>query len=166
MKRIGKNSMNILSKEEVIEKRKSLQEQGLKVVFTNGCFDILHAGHVDYLGKAKAFGDALIVGINSDDSIKRIKGPKRPILPENERAILVSSLKSVDYVTIFNEDTPKEIISLLKPDVLVKGADWSLDTIVGKKEVEEAGGEVRRVQFSCNSSTSGIIKTILARYKE
>ncbi|MGE5457696.1 MAG: D-glycero-beta-D-manno-heptose 1-phosphate adenylyltransferase [Methanococcaceae archaeon] len=138
---------------------------GRKVVFTNGCFDILHAGHVDYLTKSKALGDVLIIGINSDSSIKRIKGKLRPIISEQERAILVASLKAVDYVTLFDEDTPGELIDELIPDVLVKGADWSLDKIVGRDVVETNGGAVKTIEFVSGQSTSKIIQTILERYR-
>lgn len=156
---------NILSRQALVEVRKELKIQGKKVVFTNGCFDILHAGHVDYLLKARAFGDILVVGMNSDQSIRRIKGENRPIVPENQRAFLVASLKAVDYVTLFDEDTPGELIDALIPDVLVKGADWSIENIVGRDVVENNGGEVKTVEFVNDQSTSKIISAILERYK-
>ena len=111
----------IKTRSEIIEIRNKLKRQKRKVVFTNGCFDLIHSGHIDYLTKAKKLGDVLIVGINSDSSVKRIKGEKRPIIPENERCIILYNLKPVDFVTLFDEDTPDELIDELKPDVLVKG---------------------------------------------
>ncbi len=141
-----------------------LRLQGKKIVFTNGCFDILHAGHVDYLTKAKEMGDFLIVGLNSDSSIRKIKGEKRPITNEDERAFVISNLKAVDCVVLFDEETPFELIQKIVPDVLVKGADWSIENIVGRDIVEANGGEVKTVIFTNQQSTSNIIKTILDKY--
>lgn len=155
----------IVTREEIKKIRAELKEQNKKVVFTNGCFDIIHFGHVDYLVKAKQLGDILIVGLNTDASVKRIKGDKRPILKQDERAFIVSNLKPVDYVTFFDEDTPAEIIADLIPDILVKGADWSIDKIVGREVVESNGGEVKTIEFVNDQSTSKIIQTILSRYK-
>lgn len=155
----------ILSREELKKVREQLRTEKKKVVFTNGCFDLLHSGHVDYLIKSKQLGDVLIVGLNSDESIRRIKGNKRPILKQDERAFIISNLKPVDYVTFFDEDTPAEIIADLIPDILVKGADWSLDKIVGRDVVEANGGEVKTIEFVNDQSTSKIIQTILSRYK-
>jgi rfaE bifunctional protein nucleotidyltransferase chain/domain len=135
-----------------------------KIVFTNGCFDILHAGHADYLNKAKSLGDILVVGINSDASVRRIKGEKRPILPQQMRAYLLDNLKPVDYVVIFEEDTPLELIKAIKPDVLVKGADWDLERIVGADFVLSYGGRVERIAFSFNISTSKVIERVLDLY--
>ncbi|MCU7494681.1 MAG: D-glycero-beta-D-manno-heptose 1-phosphate adenylyltransferase [Ignavibacteria bacterium] len=146
--------------------RKRLKAEGRKVVFTNGCFDILHAGHVDYLSKARQLGDILIVGMNSDYSVKNIKGSLRPIIAESERAFLVANLKAVDYVTLFDENTPGELIDELVPDVLVKGADWKLENIVGRDTVEKNGGEVKTITFVSQQSTSKIIDTILERYSK
>ena len=146
--------------------RSKLKSSSKKVVFTNGVFDLLHAGHVDYLSKAKKLGDILIVGLNSDDSVKRIKGNKRPILKQQERAFIISNLKPVDYVIFFDEDTPEKLISELIPDVLVKGADWSIDEIVGKDIVEKHGGEVKVIEFVNVQSTSKIIDLIIERYSE
>jgi len=146
--------------------RSKLKSSSKKVVFTNGVFDLLHAGHVDYLLKAKKLGDILIVGLNSDDSVKRIKGNKRPILKQQERALIISNLKPVDYVIFFDEDTPEKLISELIPDVLVKGADWSIDEIVGKDIVEKHGGEVKAIEFVNKQSTSKIIDLIIERYSE
>lgn len=152
--------------EELIAIRNDLKLQNKKVVFTNGVFDILHAGHVDYLSKAKEKGDVLIVGLNSDSSVRRIKGELRPIVPQHERAFIISSLKPVDYVVIFDEDTPHEVINKLVPDVLVKGADWSIEKIVGREIVEANGGKVETIQFVNDQSTTNIIKTVLERFKK
>jgi D-glycero-beta-D-manno-heptose 1-phosphate adenylyltransferase len=156
----------IISREELKKIRKALKESGKKVVFTNGCFDLIHAGHVDYLSKAKEFGDILIVAVNSDESIRRIKGKTRPITPLSERGFVLSALKAVDYVTPFEEDTPFEIINDLVPDILVKGADWSIENIVGRDTVESNGGEVKTIEFVNNQSTSNIIKIILERFSK
>lgn len=155
---------NILTLDELIRVRIQCRERSKQVVFTNGCFDILHAGHVDYLNKAKELGDILIVGINSDASVKNIKGELRPIVPDSERAILVGNLKAVDYVTLFDENTPGRLISDLIPDILVKGADWSIENIVGRDVVEGNGGEVKTITFVNDQSTSKIIQKILDRY--
>ena len=155
---------SILSRKEIIEIIKSLKAEGKKIVFTNGCFDILHAGHVDYLAKAKEKGDVLVIGLNSDASVSRIKGALRPIINENERAFVLSNLCSVDYVTLFEEDTPLELISDIIPDFLVKGADWSIDNIVGSEIVIANGGKVEPISIVVNQSTSKIeekIKEIL-----
>jgi D-beta-D-heptose 7-phosphate kinase/D-beta-D-heptose 1-phosphate adenosyltransferase len=155
----------VLSRQEIIKVRTQLKSENKKVVFTNGCFDLIHSGHVDYLIKSKQLGDVLIVGLNTDESVRRIKGEKRPILKQDERAFIISNLKPVDYVTFFDEDTPAEIIAALIPDILVKGADWSLDKIVGREIVEANGGEVKTIEFVNEQSTSKIIQTILSRYK-
>ena len=157
---------NILSQEELLKVRQELKKQNKKVVFTNGCFDILHAGHVDYLNKSKAAGDVLVVALNSDKSIRSIKGENRPIIPQDQRAIIIANLKAVDFVTFFDEDTPAEIIDLLIPDILIKGADWSIDKIVGRETVEKNGGKVQTIEFVTPQSTSSIIKTIIERYKD
>ena len=157
---------NIKSRTEIKLIREQLKQQNKKVVFTNGCFDLIHSGHVDYLVKAKEMGDVLILALNSDLSIRSIKGDKRPILKQDERAFIVSNLKPVDYVTFFNEDTPAEIISELVPDVLVKGADWAIEKIVGREIVEVNGGEVKTINFVNDQSTSNIIKIIKERYKD
>ena len=157
---------SIKTREEIKKIRVQLKSEGKKVVFTNGVFDLIHSGHVDYLVKAKEMGDVLILALNSDSSVKRIKGNKRPILEQNERAFIVSNLKPVDYVTFFEEDTPAEIISDLIPDVLVKGADWAIDKIVGREVVEANGGEVKNIKFINDQSTSKIINIIKERYKD
>lgn len=155
----------LISIDEIVNIREALKKENKKVVFTNGCFDIIHAGHVDYLSKAKLFGDVLIVALNSDASVKRIKGNKRPIVPLSERAFVIANLKAVDYVTFFEEDTPYETIKKLVPDILVKGADWKIDDIVGKEVVELAGGKVETIEFVNFQSTTNIINTILERFK-
>ncbi|MHB1687108.1 MAG: D-glycero-beta-D-manno-heptose 1-phosphate adenylyltransferase [Ignavibacteriaceae bacterium] len=155
----------VKSLDEIKALRKKFKEGNKKVVFTNGVFDLIHAGHVDYLLKAKLLGDVLIVGMNSDASVKRIKGNTRPILAEKERAFIISNLKPVDFVIIFEEDTPANLIGNIIPDVLVKGADWSLDKIVGREIVEANGGEVKAIEFVNDQSTSKIIKSILEKYK-
>ena len=157
---------NIKTLKELMSIRKQLKEENKKVVFTNGCFDIIHAGHIDYLCKAKELGNVLIVGINSDDSVKKIKGDKRPIMKESERALVLANLKPVDYVVFFNEETPFKLIEELVPDVLVKGADWAIDDIIGKDIVIENGGYVKNINFEINQSTTNIIKSILSRYKD
>jgi rfaE bifunctional protein nucleotidyltransferase chain/domain len=157
---------NIKNINELAEIRKELKLQNKKVVFTNGVFDILHAGHVDYITKAKAKGDILIVAVNSDSSVKKIKGELRPVVSQNERAFIISSLKPVDYVVIFNEETPYEVIKKIIPDVLVKGADWSIENIVGGDIVEANGGKVETIEFINDSSTTNIIKTVLERFKK
>jgi len=144
--------------------RERLRQAGKKVVFTNGCFDLLHPGHVRYLQQARALGDALVVALNSDRSVRELKGDKRPILTEQERAEVMAALASVDYVTIFDEATPREIIAALLPDVLVKGGDWGVDKIVGREEVEAAGGQVMSLPFVDGCSTTDVIERIAQRY--
>ncbi len=131
-----------------------------RVVFTNGCFDLLHPGHVRGLEQARQMGDVLLVGLNSDASVRQLKGPTRPVIPEAERAEILSALESVDAVVIFDEPTPREVISRLLPDVLVKGGDWPDDQIVGRKEVEAAGGRVVSLPFVPGYSTSAILEKI------
>ena len=159
--------MNCLkSLEEIKLIRSALKADNKKVVFTNGCFDLIHAGHIDYLNKAKALGDILIVGLNTDNSVKRIKGDKRPIINEDERAEIISNLKPVDYVIFFDEDTPSELINELVPDILIKGADWKIDEIVGGETVLANGGEVKTIKFVNDQSTSKIIDLITSRYSK
>ena len=155
----------ILNLEELLKILEPLRKDK-KIVFTNGCFDILHAGHAYYLQKAKELGDILVVGINSDSSIRRIKGPKRPIVEEHMRAYLLDSLKPVDFVVIFDEDTPEKLIKAIRPHVLVKGADWEIKNIVGAPFVLSYGGRVERVEFKFDISTSKIIERISENYKE
>ena len=127
--------------------RRRLKRRGKKVVFTNGCFDLLHAGHVRLFHEAKKLGDVLIVALNSDASVRRLKGPARPIFPLRERFEILAAVADIDYLTSFGEETPRKIIAALRPDVLVKGGDWGPDEIVGRAEVEAAGGRVARVRY-------------------
>ena len=154
------------SLKEIITLRKELKSANKKVVFTNGCFDIIHAGHIDYLNKAKELGNVLIVGINSDISVKKIKDKNRPIIQEKERALIVSNLRAVDYVVLFDEETPDNLINKIIPDILVKGADWDIDKIVGKDIVLKNGGEVKSIEFIIQQSTSKIIESIITKYNE
>ena len=144
----------------IIDAIKSEQLKGKKIVFTNGCFDILHRGHVTYLNQARDLGDLLIVGINSDESVKRLKGPERPVNMLEDRAYVLSALKSVDYVIPFEEDTPLNLINLIMPDILVKGGDYTIDRIIGAQEVLANGGKVEIIPFVPGKSTSAIIDTI------
>ncbi len=140
--------------------RANLKSRGLRVVFTNGCFDILHLGHIEYLQKARSLGNKLIVGLNSDASVRKIKGNGRPIFSQKARAVVLASCECVDYVVIFSESTPLRLIKALKPDVLVKGADWRKDKIVGKDFVASYGGKVASVNFIKGYSTSSVIAKI------
>jgi len=137
-----------------------LKAEGKRIVFTNGCFDLLHPGHIRLLARARKLGDILIVALNSDESVRRLKGTNRPILTLSERLEVISALASVDLVTSFEEDTPKEIVDEVIPDVLVKGGDWALDQIVGRETVESNGGQVIAIDFEEGYSTSGIINRI------
>jgi D-beta-D-heptose 7-phosphate kinase/D-beta-D-heptose 1-phosphate adenosyltransferase len=142
-----------------------LKREGKKVVFTNGCFDILHAGHTRYLREARKLGDALILALNSDSSVRSIKGPMRPIVPEAERAEVVAALDSVDYVTVFDELTPLELIEFLRPDVIVKGGDWAEKDIVGAEAVRKWGGRVAIMPEIEGASTTNIIDKVLQVYR-
>lgn len=153
----------VVSRDELINIRQQLRQAGKKVVFTNGCFDILHRGHVEYLQKAKQLGDVLVVGLNTDASVKRLKGPTRPIVEEQDRAIVLAALGVVDYVCLFDEDTPYELIRAIVPDVLVKGADWAIEKVVGRDVVEAAGGVVKTIEFVPDRSTTSIIGKITQR---
>lgn len=157
--RTGKKLVNI---EEASKIAKDLKEKGERIVFTNGCFDILHVGHIQLLEKAKSFGDVLIVGLNSDNSVKRIKGEERPINPEEDRARILGALEVVDYIIIFNENSPLETIKKIRPDILVKGGDWTLDKVVGRDIVESYGGKVEVVDLLENKSTTQILTKILS----
>jgi len=150
----------ILTLEETILRFGREKRNGRRVVFTNGCFDLLHPGHIRSLELARELGDALIVGLNSDASVRQLKGEGRPVIPERERAEILSALESVDAVVIFDDLTPREVISRLLPDVLVKGGDWSGDQIVGREEVEAAGGRVVSVPVVPGYSTSAMLKKI------
>ncbi len=144
----------------------NLKAKKKRIVFTNGCFDLLHAGHIQYLEKARALGDVLVVGLNTDRSVRMIKGPLRPILPEAERAEILSGLWCVDYITLFDEPTPLRLIDFLRPDILVKGGDYQKETVVGRDVVEASGGEVVILPFVEGLSSSSIIETILRRYEK
>ncbi len=140
--------------------RAGLREEGRRLVFTNGCFDILHVGHVRYLQRARALGDALLVAINSDQSVRALKGEGRPVMSEAERAEMLAALACVDFVTVFGEESPRRLIAELLPDVLVKGGDYALDQIHGREEVEAAGGQVLALPFVEGASTTNIIEKI------
>jgi len=149
---------------KIKEEINSLKAGGKKIVFTNGVFDIIHCGHVEYLTEAKSMGDVLVVGMNSDNSVKIIKGDKRPIVSEVNRSFVLVNLKPVDYVVIFNEDNPYNIINAIKPDILVKGSDWAEDDIVGADIVKQSGGEVKRIKFVENNSSTNIIEEIIKKF--
>ena len=153
--------MTVLTSPRVLSRESLLARFGRprdrKLVFTNGCFDVLHPGHVEFLAQAKVLGDVLVVGLNSDASVRRLKGEGRPLLAEADRAAVLAASRSVDVVTLFDEDTPLELISALLPDVLVKGGDYDPDGIVGRETVEGAGGEVRVLPFVEGYSTTGIL---------
>lgn len=159
-------SAKILTLEALQSVLLTVRKSGKKIIFTNGCFDILHVGHVRYLIAAKSAGHILVVGLNSDESVKIIKGPKRPIVNQRQRAEVLASLRCVDYVTIFDEPDPLRLIAALRPDVLVKGADWEADEIVGADVVKAHGGKVIRIEMAPDASTSTIIQRIVERYKE
>ena len=151
----------LVSRRALLELRKRFRRQGRTVVFTNGTFDIIHRGHVEYLTKARALGDVLIVGLNTDASIRRIKGESRPVNPNRDRAAVLAGLAAVDYVCFFGDDTPERLIRSLVPDVLVKGADWKAGEIVGSDVVRAHGGVVRRIRLTPGRSTTGVIGRIL-----
>ena len=154
MTHIERTKSKIDTPESLFAKIEDWRKQDLKVVFTNGCFDILHKGHVDYLNRASDFGDRLVVGINSDASVSKLKGPSRPIQDEDSRCWLLASLACISAVVLFSEDTPIELIDSIKPDVLIKGGDYSLNEIVGSKEVIQNGGSVEIIPFLNGYSTS------------
>ncbi|MBN2141380.1 MAG: D-glycero-beta-D-manno-heptose 1-phosphate adenylyltransferase [Desulfovibrionaceae bacterium] len=154
-------SRKIVGIEEFLELKKGLGP-GFRLVFTNGCFDILHAGHVDLLRRARALGDGLAVGLNSDASVRAIKGQGRPLVPEAERAFVLAGLESVDYVILFDQDTPLELIRALGPDVLVKGGDWPRQGIIGCDLVEARGGRVLSLPLLPGPSTTDILRRVLA----
>ncbi len=141
-----------------------LQSRGKKIVFTNGCFDLLHAGHVKYLAAAKKMGDILVLGLNSDSSVRKIKGPKRPLVTQEDRLAVMAGLESIDYVVLFNETTPLKLIKTLKPDILVKGADWKTGKIVGADFVKIHAGKVATVKLTKGRSTTNLIKKIVKTY--
>ena len=148
----------------ILALRQEWRTSGRTVVFTNGVFDILHRGHCEYLAAARTLGDILVVGINTDASVRRLKGDRKPIVPEEDRAFILSQVRSVDAVTLFDEDTPRRLIALLLPDVLVKGSDYTLDSIVGREEVEAGGGRVLTIPLTPDRSSTNIIQTIVDRF--
>jgi len=150
------------SRDELVRERAQWKTAGRTVVFTNGCYDLLHPGHVRLLEKARSLGDVLILALNSDASVRRLKGPARPLTPERERAEVALELQAVDAVVLFDEDTPRELIAAVLPDILVKGADWA-HWIAGREEVEAAGGQVMAISLEPGYSTTDIVETILAR---
>ena len=153
-------SGSVLKLHEAIFRFAREKRNGRRVVFTNGCFDLLHPGHIETLEKARNLGDALVVGVNSDRSVREMKGAGRPIVPERERAEVLAALECVDAVLIFDEPTPQEIVAALRPDVLVKGGDWASDQIIGREEVEAAGGRVVSVPVVAGYSTSAMVEKI------
>jgi D-glycero-beta-D-manno-heptose 1-phosphate adenylyltransferase len=148
----------ILSPEKMLRERQRLRSAGVRLVFTNGVFDLLHVGHVRYLSQARTLGDALVVAINSDRTVRELKGPDRPIFNQAERAEIIAALRHVDYVTIFDDISPRNLITKLLPDVLVKGGDYELDQIHGREEVEAAGGRVISLPFVEGASTTALIE--------
>jgi rfaE bifunctional protein nucleotidyltransferase chain/domain len=148
----------IMSMENAKIQIKKWQNNDEKVVFTNGCFDVLHAGHIKYLFKAKSLGNHLVIGLNTDSSVRILKGKNRPLQDEQDRALILAALEAVDLVILFDEDTPLEIITFLKPDILVKGSDYTIDNIVGAKEIVQWGGKVETIEFVNGKSTSLIIE--------
>lgn len=146
---------------KLIKIREELRRRGKKVVFTNGCFDLLHSGHIHLFREAKKLGDVLLVAVNDDASVKKIKGASRPVFPLQERLEILEAVEDIDHLTFFSEETPQKIIASLIPDVLVKGGDWRPDQVVGRREVEEAGGEVVVIPYLKGRSSSAIIKKIL-----
>ncbi|HEX7313344.1 MAG TPA: D-glycero-beta-D-manno-heptose 1-phosphate adenylyltransferase [Pyrinomonadaceae bacterium] len=152
----------ILERGELLRVRAWLRAEGRRLVFTNGCFDILHVGHVRYLAAARCLGDALLVAVNSDQSVRALKGEGRPVMNEAERAEMLAALEAVDLVTVFDDESPRKLIAELLPDVLVKGGDYALDEIHGREEVEAAGGQVLALPFVEGASTTGIIERVKA----
>jgi rfaE bifunctional protein nucleotidyltransferase chain/domain len=150
------------TRDELLGLRDEWRRAGKRVVFTNGCYDLLHRGHIRLLEQARSMGDVLVLGLNSDASVQRMKGPSRPLLPEAERGAIAAALGAVDAVTFFDEDTPRELISALLPDVLVKGADWS-HFIAGREEVEQAGGVVKTIPIEAGFSTTNLVEQMLRR---
>jgi D-beta-D-heptose 7-phosphate kinase/D-beta-D-heptose 1-phosphate adenosyltransferase len=150
----------VVSQEELVQLAAREKRAGRRVVFTNGCFDLIHPGHVRCLAEARALGDVLVVAVNSDQSVRGNKGPERPLVAEQDRAEVLAALASVDYVTIFDEPTPRELIARVLPNVLVKGADWALDLVAGREEVEAAGGRVVSIPLAPGYSTTKIVERI------
>lgn len=158
MKQIEQIQNKIVSREQLVERLKSRGDQ--RVVFTNGCFDLVHRGHVDYLSRARDLGDLLILGLNSDSSVRRLKGPSRPIVDEKSRALLLAAFQFIDYVVLFEEDTPYELIKEAQPDILVKGGDYKPEDIVGYDIVKQRGGQVVTIDFVPGFSTTNIVEKL------
>lgn len=154
----------LVTLDELLRLRETWRRAGQRLVFTNGCFDILHRGHVEYLQQARTHGDVLVVGLNSDESVARLKGEGRPIVPQEDRAAILAALACVNYVVYFAQDTPGELIRALAPEVLVKGADYQINEIVGHDVVQASGGQVVRIPLTPSRATRDIIATILARF--
>ena len=154
----------ILEREALRNKLEALRKKGKKIAFTNGCFDILHVGHIRYLREAKKTADVLVLALNSDSSVRSIKGEKRPLMTENERAEVLAALEFIDFVTIFSELTPLELINYLKPDVLIKGGDWPEEKVVGRKEIKKWGGRVAIIPEVEGKSTTNVVEKIRKLY--
>ncbi len=163
--RLKRGGSKLLTQASLLQVRERARREGKKVVFTNGVFDLLHRGHVDYLQRARALGDILLIGLNSDASTRRIKGPRRPLTRQAERAAVLSALECVDHIVLFNEDTPAKLIAGLMPDILVKGADYRERNIVGAEAVKAQGGRVVRMKYLKGFSTTRLIQTIRRRYR-
>ncbi len=154
----------IMEWQHLLNLRERWRRQGKKVVFTNGCFDLLHAGHIWLFSQAKKMGAILVVAVNSDSSLRRLKGRLRPVFPLKERLEILAAIEFIDFLTVFNQDTPQRIISLLRPDILVKGGDWPPDQIVGRKEVEASGGKVVLIPYLPGLSTTSFLKKIASLF--
>ena len=159
----SESSTKICSRRSLSRCARRLRRSGKRIVFTNGCFDILHAGHIHYLEQAKRLGDILVVGLNSDRSVRKLKGRGRPVSPEKDRARVLAALSCVDCVSIFGEETPLHLIKIVRPHILVKGADWSVPSIAGGREVKNWGGKVKLIPLLQGRSTSGILKKIKSK---
>ncbi len=158
--KITRDAERVVTLPELLTRVAPVRDVGGQVVFTNGCFDILHAGHASLMEQAARLGDCLVVGLNTDDSVRRLKGEQRPVVPESARALMLASLRSVDLVVLFDEDTPAQVIEALVPDILVKGGDYNLNDIVGRDVVEAAGGEVVRVDLVEGFSTTDLLRRL------
>lgn len=164
LRKVAKTNMGrLIDREELRDKLKTLHT--MKIVFTNGCFDLIHIGHIRLLNRCRQLGDIVIVGLNSDVSVRRVKGEKHPVIPEEHRAEILSAMSSVDLVVMFDEETPLELVKLIRPDVLVKGGDYSEDEIVGAEQVRSWGGEVEIFPFVEGVSTTGLINRIIESFK-
>jgi len=159
-------SQKIMNLSQLQTEIKTLKNLGKKIVFTNGCFDLVHAGHVRYLTEARSLGDALLVAVNSDASVRKLKGEKRPIVSQAQRLEVLSGFWFIDYLILFSGNTPKRLITTLTPDILVKGGDWAMDQIVGRDHVEAHGGKVVRIKMVKGTSTTSLIDRVLARFQD